>query len=280
MEREDGVNFRAGFNTLCMHKSAKNKKPVHTARENDVNLAFLRWNYPTGSKGFALEFAHLSLVRHPQRLMELYARAQYKSTKRLFGGSVMYHFFSYMAKMKHIKRWGLMRNTREENIQEHSLQTAMIAHALAIIKNTFFEGNVNAEHVMALAVYHEAGEVITGDLATPIKYFNPEIKKAYKQIEQIAEQKLLKMLPKELKGEFETLMSKREDDKECYAIVKAADKICAYLKCVEELSAGNMEFEKAKDAVAKKIAKIDMPEAAYFMDKFVPSFSLTLDELN
>ncbi len=192
----------------------------------------------------------------------------------------MYHFFSYMARMKHIKRWGLMRNTREENIQEHSLQTAMIAHALALIKNRMFGGNVNAERVLALAVYHEAGEVITGDLATPIKYFNPEIKTAYKQIERVAEEKLVDMLPKALKGDYESLILDRDAEGELYAIVKAADKICAYLKCVEELSAGNSEFEKAKNAIEKTIKEMDRPEVNYFMETFVPSFELTLDELN
>jgi 5'-deoxynucleotidase len=185
-----------------------------------------------------------------------------------------------MAKMKHIKRWGLMRNTREENIQEHSLQAAMIAHALAVIKNKLFKGNVDAERVMAVAVFHEAGEVITGDLATPIKYFTPEIKTAYKQIERVAEEKLLVMLPPEIKGEYESLILGREDDKEIYAIVKAADKICAYLKCVEEMSAGNKEFEKAQKTIRTAIKKLDMPEVKYFMDTFVPSFELTLDELN
>ncbi len=192
----------------------------------------------------------------------------------------MYHFFSYMARMKHIKRWGLMRNTREENIQEHSLQTAMIAHALALIKNRMFGGNVNAERVLALAVYHEAGEVITGDLATPIKYFNPEIKTAYKQIERVAEEKLVDMLPEALKGDYESLILDRDAESELYAIVKAADKICAYLKCVEELSAGNSEFEKAKNAIEKTIKEMDRPEVNYFMETFVPSFELTLDELN
>ncbi|MDD5018310.1 MAG: 5'-deoxynucleotidase [Eubacteriales bacterium] len=192
----------------------------------------------------------------------------------------MYHFFSYMAKMKHIKRWGLMRNTREENILEHSLQAAMIAHALAVIKNTLFGGNVDAAHVMTLAAYHEAGEVITGDLATPIKYFNPEIKKAYKEIESVAEHKLIGMLPEALRGEYEKLILHREDDAEAYALIKAADKICAYLKCVEELSAGNMEFKKAEAAILTAIEKIDRPEVAYFMETFVPSFKLTLDELN
>lgn len=192
----------------------------------------------------------------------------------------MYHFFSFMAKMKHIKRWGLMRNTRDENIQEHTLQAAMIAHALAVIKNALFGGNVNAEHVMAVAVFHEAGEVITGDLATPIKYFNPEIKTAYKQIEHVAEEKLMAMLPADIRGEYEKLILGREADREVYALVKAADKICAYLKCVEELSAGNREFEKAQKAIIAAIEKLDMPEVKYFMDMFVPSFELTLDELN
>jgi 5'-deoxynucleotidase len=198
----------------------------------------------------------------------------------MFGGNQMYHFFSFMAKMKHIKRWGLMRNTREENIQEHSLQTAMIAHALALIKNTYFDGSVDAEHVMAVAVFHEAGEVITGDLATPIKYYNPEIKQAYKQIERVAEQKLVGMLPDELRGEYSDLILNREADGEVYKIVKAADKICAYLKCVEEMSAGNKEFGKAKATLKKAIKKIDMKEVQFFMDNFVPSFDLTLDELN
>ena len=192
----------------------------------------------------------------------------------------MYHFFSYMAKMKHIKRWGLMRNTREENIQEHSLQTAMIAHALAVIRNTMFGGDIDAEHVMAAAVYHEAGEVITGDLATPIKYFNPEIKQAYKQIEQHAEQKLVKMIPQQMRGAYEKLILQREDDEQTYKLVKAADKICAYLKCIEEMSAGNREFEKAQATIKKALDASDIPEVKYFMETFVPSFELTLDELN
>ncbi len=191
----------------------------------------------------------------------------------------MSHFFSYMARMKHIKRWGLMRNTREENIQEHSLQAAMIAHALAVIKNRLFSGSVDTQRVMALAVYHEAGEVITGDLATPIKYFSPEIKTAYKEIESIAEQKLVSMLPKAVRDDFEALILHREQDAEAYALVKAADKICAYLKCVEELSAGNTEFTKAKKTIEKAISRMDRPEVKYFMATFVPSFSLTLDEM-
>ena len=155
----------------------------------------------------------------------------------------------------------------------------MIAHALALIKNRLFGGSVDAQRVMALAVYHEVGEVITGDLATPIKYFSPEIKNAYKQIEHIAEKKLIDMLPQILQSDYETLITHREDDAEAYALVKAADKICAYLKCLEELSAGNTEFAKAKKAISKAIDGMDRPEVKYFMDTFVPSFSLTLDEM-
>jgi len=190
------------------------------------------------------------------------------------------HFFAYMARMKHIKRWGLMRNTCEENIQEHSLQAAMIAHALAVIKNRFFDGNVDPERIATLAIYHEAGEVITGDLATPIKYFNPEIKKAYKDIESVAGRKLFDMLPNELKPDYESLLLNPMAETESYRIVKAADKLCAYIKCLEELKAGNKEFAKAKEAVEKAIRGLKMPEVKYFMDNFIESFNLTLDELN
>lgn len=190
------------------------------------------------------------------------------------------HFFAYMAKMKYIKRWGIMRNTVEENIQEHSLQAAMIAHALALIKNRMFEGRVNPERVMALAVYHEAGEVITGDLATPIKYFNPEISKEYKKIEAIAEDALWHMLPEKLQSDFEVLLKDQASEAEHYKIVKAADKICAYIKCVEEINTGNDGFKKARSTIAKTIKGLKMPEVDYFMETFIDSFSLTLDELN
>jgi 5'-deoxynucleotidase len=173
-----------------------------------------------------------------------------------------------------------MRNTCYENIQEHSLQVAMIAHGLAIIKNKLYGGQVNPERVLALAVFHEASEVITGDLATPIKYFNPEISKAYKKIERIAAQKLLNMLPDELKVEYTSLFFVEEVDAEHWRIVKAADKICAYLKCIEEIKAGNQEFSKAMNTVKSQIDKMDYPEVKYFIEHFVPSFSLTLDELN
>ena len=173
-----------------------------------------------------------------------------------------------------------MRNTKQENIQEHSLQVAMVAHILALINKKRFGGKVDIEKVVLLAVYHEASEVITGDLAAPIKYFNPKIKKAYKDIEKVACIRLLGMLPKEFQEDYRDLLIEDEHDKQAYIFVKAADKICAYLKCLEELKAGNQEFEKAGRALKTQIEEMGMPETDYFMENFAPSFSLTLDELN
>ncbi len=188
-----------------------------------------------------------------------------------------YHFFAYMARMKHIKRWGLMNNSKEENIQEHSLQVAMIAHALAVIRNEIFGGRVNAEHIMAIAAYHETSEVITGDLSTPIKYFNPRIKDAYKEIEKIADEKLLEMIPEELQPTYRRLITDHTEEE--YRLVKAADKICAYLKCVEETRSGNKEFSQAQRSIYQEIVKMQLPEVEYFMETFAPSFDLTLDEM-
>ncbi|MEN3004758.1 5'-deoxynucleotidase [Dehalobacterium formicoaceticum] len=192
----------------------------------------------------------------------------------------MHHFFAYLSRMKFIQRWGLMRNTRSENIQEHSLEVAMIAHALAIIKNRFFRGQVDPERVMALAVFHEVSEVITGDLATPIKYFNPEIENAYHKIEKVAKKKLINMLPQDLQDDYENLLFVQQEDWQNWRLVKAADKISAYLKCVEELKGGNQEFSKALKTIKVELDRLDLPEAAYFMKHFLPSYSLTLDELN
>lgn len=190
------------------------------------------------------------------------------------------HFFAYLSRMKFIQRWGLMRNIRAENIQEHSLQVAMIAHGLALIRNRMFAGELDPERVMTLAVYHEVGEVITGDLASPIKYFNPEIKRAYGEIEEVASQKLCDMVPAGLRGDYRPLLFREEADVENWKLVKAADKICAYVKCLEELKAGNQEFSKAKKAVEQDIEGLGLPEVRYFMERFVPSFTLTLDELD
>ncbi len=190
----------------------------------------------------------------------------------------MVNFYAYLSRMKHIKRWGLMRNTQEENIKEHSLDTAVIAHALALIGNEYFGKNYDAEHIMAIAVFHETGEVITGDLATPIKYYNPGIKAAYKEIEHIAEEKMLSMLPRELYPKYKELVCGGSDAER--KLVKAADKLCAYIKCVEEVKSGNQEFSKAKEKLERDVNAIELEEAEYFMKECIPGYALTLDELN
>lgn len=189
------------------------------------------------------------------------------------------HFFAHLSRLKLINRWPLMRNVRTENVSEHSLQVAFVAHALAIIKNKRFNGNVNPERIALLAMYHDASEVLTGDLPTPTKYYNPQITSEYKKIEKIAQHKLINMLPKELQDDFKTLI---DDDYYAEAeksIVKQADALCAYLKTIEELSAGNNEFRLAEQRLKKTLSERNTPEMDYFLDVFVPSFSLSLDEI-
>lgn len=181
--------------------------------------------------------------------------------------------------MKHITRWGLMRNTNMENIQEHSLQVSMIAHALAVIRNTFFNGTINPDRVAVLAIYHDSNETLTGDLPTPIKYSNPSIQKAYKDLEDISKDRLLTMLPDELKSTWKDILFYDETSEEG-KIVKAADRLSAYIKCLEEEKAGNSEFKNAAEATLEKIIAMNMPEVEYFMEYFIPGFKLTLDELN
>jgi len=190
----------------------------------------------------------------------------------------MYNFFAYLFRMKHIVRWGLMRNTEKENIKEHSFDAAMIAHALAIIGNTYYEKQHDAEHIMALAVFHEAGEVMTGDIATPIKYFNPEIKEAFKAVEDLAEDKIIGMLPEEMQQTYAPLI--KHGNAEEYKLVKAADKICAYIKCLEEEKSSNGEFAKAKINIEKELYASELPEVKHFLKHFIEGFKLTLDELN
>lgn len=193
--------------------------------------------------------------------------------------SQQYSFFAFLSRMRHIYRWSLMRNVASENIQEHSLQAAMIAHALAIIRNKYYNGSTDPEKVALLAIFHDANETITGDLPTPIKYYNPEISRAYKSIEAVSKEKLLSLLPEDLKEEYRKVLF-YDDESEEGKIIKAADRICAYIKCIEELKAGNGEFKKAEQAILKKIEEIDLPEVRYFMDHFIENFRLTLDELN
>ncbi|WP_019209319.1 5'-deoxynucleotidase [Yersinia massiliensis] len=192
----------------------------------------------------------------------------------------MSHFFAHLSRLKLINRWPLMRNVRTENVSEHSLQVAFVAHALAIIKNRKFNGNLNADRIALLAMYHDASEVITGDLPTPIKYYNPQIAHEYKKIEKVAQQKLIEMLPKELQHDFRCLLDEHYYSEEEKALVKQADALCAYLKCLEELSAGNNEFIQAKVRLEKTLAMRQSPEMDYFMEVFVPSFSLSLDEIS
>jgi 5'-deoxynucleotidase len=192
----------------------------------------------------------------------------------------MSHFFAYLSRMKFIRRWGLMHNTYPENIQEHSLRVAMVAHALAVIRNKLFAGKVDPQRTAVLALYHDAGEVLTGDLPAPVKYFNPEIKNAYKEIEAAAAGRLLRMIPETLAADYRGLLFAEEVDEEPRALVKGADKLCAYLKCLEETGAGNQEFAKAEKALRASVEELNLPEIRYFLNTFVPSFRLTLDELD
>ncbi len=189
-----------------------------------------------------------------------------------------YYFFPMIARMRYINRWGLMRNTFQENIQEHSHTVAVLAHALAVIENKYFGGQIDPGAVAVAALYHDASEILTGDMPTPIKYDNPDIQGAYKQVESVAEQKLLSMLPEDLRPDFEEAVTM--PDPEIYALVKAADKLSAYLKCVEEVKAGNAEFKKAKEQTYAALLQNACPALNYFMDHFLEGFELTLDELN
>lgn len=190
----------------------------------------------------------------------------------------MYNFYAFMDRMKYIRRWSLMRSVRDENIMEHSQQVAMLAHALALINNKIYNGNVDAEKCVAYAVYHECAEVLTGDLPTPIKYFNNSIHGAYKGLEDRALEKLLKTLPEELATEIAPYVRPDTGSGE-YKIVKAADRLAAYIKCLEEHRCGNTEFEKAKKSIEEDLRARRMPEIEYFMKNFIESFYLTLDEL-
>ena len=172
-----------------------------------------------------------------------------------------------------------MHNVHNENIQEHSLQVGQIAHSLAIIKNRLFGGDVNPDRVVTLAMYHDASEVITGDLPTPIKYFSPRIKDAYKEIEKIADERLFGMLPTEIKEDYSAIFFPVEAEKEHWQLVKAADKLSAYFKCLEELKAGNQEFREAEKVLKNTIIELEMPEVDWFVGRFVGSMQLTLDEL-
>lgn len=191
----------------------------------------------------------------------------------------MYSFFAYLDRMKYINRWSLMRSHDSENIMEHSAQVAMLAHALAVIGNTYFQKTHDAERIALLALFHETSEVITGDLPTPVKYYNPQIRDAYKAVEDVANEKLLAMLPDEMKGVYGGIIrADRQSDE--MKLVKCADKLSAYIKCLTELKSSNNEFKKAKNSIEKELAAMDSPELKYFMTNFVKPYTLTLDELD
>ena len=190
---------------------------------------------------------------------------------------MQYRFFAFLSRMRYIGRWGLMRNTFQENIQEHSHMVAVLAHGLALIRREILGGTADPNLCAAAALFHDASEILTGDLPTPIKYFNPDIKDAYKQVEHISCQKLLAMLPPELQNSYQPLLM--EEDPEVARIVKAADKLSAYIKCVEELKAGNQEFSSAARQTLQSLKAMELPELDYFMEHCLDSFSRNLDEL-
>ena len=187
------------------------------------------------------------------------------------------HFFAYISRMRYIPRWALMRNSFSENVQEHSHMVAVLAHALAVIRNEVFGGHVDAGAVAVAALYHDATEILTGDMPTPIKYYNPEINSSYRKVERVAADKLLSMLPPELEPTYRPIL--REEDEDVRRIVKAADKLSAYIKCVEELKAGNLEFKRAAEQTYRALADMRLPELDYFMAHCLDSFGVTLDEL-
>lgn len=186
-------------------------------------------------------------------------------------------FFALMSRMRYIARWGLMRNSLPENIQEHSHMVAVLAHSLALIGRDVFGKDTKPESCAATALYHDASEILTGDLPTPIKYHNPTIRDSYKEIERLASEKLLGFLPEELKASFAPLLIQEDEDTALY--VKAADKLSAYIKCIEERKAGNNEFLSAEAQILSLLRESPLPELHYFMEHFIPAFERTLDEL-
>lgn len=186
------------------------------------------------------------------------------------------NFYAVLSRMKYIKRWGLMRSTREENLSEHTLETAFIAHSLALIGNRRLGKNYDAGQAVLTALYHDATEIITGDLPTPVKYYNTEIKDVYKNIESVAGDRLLKMLPEDLREDYSPLI--HSENSEYHTLIKAADKLSAYIKCIEEENMGNNEFSVAASSTEKAIKALNCEEADIFLKEFIPAYRLTLDE--
>ncbi|MCH3973285.1 MAG: 5'-deoxynucleotidase [Oscillospiraceae bacterium] len=191
----------------------------------------------------------------------------------------MYHFFAKLSRMRYILRWGLMRNVRSENLCEHSWETAVLAHALATLRNRRFGGHVDAQRAALLALFHDAPEILTGDLPTPVKYAGSAIRTAYGKVETEAQKELLTLLPQDLQADYAPLL-KQDDpaDAELLPLVKAADKLSALIKCVNERSMGNTEFARAEESTRRTLTEMKLPEVDLFLREFLPSYSLTLDE--
>jgi Predicted hydrolases of HD superfamily len=191
-----------------------------------------------------------------------------------------YGFFAMMSRMKYIERWALMRNSLSENISEHSLEVSMLSHALAVIGNERLHKHNNAEKAALIGLYHDATEIITGDMPTPIKYYNETIQGAFKAVENAAADKLLGMLPEYMRDSYDSLFLPREEDADLWKLVKAADKLSALIKCIEEGKAGNSEFYRAEETIKDKLISMEMEEVDIFLEEFLPSYDKTLDELN
>lgn len=187
------------------------------------------------------------------------------------------NFFSMLFRMKYIDRWALMRNSRQETLTEHTLEVAVLAHALATIGNARCGKAYNADRAAVLGMFHDAHEILTGDMPTPVKYQNPAIETAFKGVEQAANDNLLSMLPEDLAGVYEPLL--QEQDEQLKPLVKAADKLSALIKCIEERKAGNLEFRMAEKSIRENLAALPLPELGIFMEEFLPAFERTLDEM-
>lgn len=189
-----------------------------------------------------------------------------------------YGFFALAFRQKYIKRWGLMKNATTESLSEHACEVAIVAHALALIGNKYFGGNYDPDRISTLSIYHDVPEVYTGDLPTPIKYFNRESKDNYSRIEEHAVSALLNKLPPELQDDYRSIFN-FDNDLQNKKLIKAADKICAYIKCLEEQRCGNGDFDSAAITIKKQLDSLDCPEAKWFIDNILPCFAMTLDEL-
>ncbi|MBP5165034.1 MAG: 5'-deoxynucleotidase [Lachnospiraceae bacterium] len=189
------------------------------------------------------------------------------------------NFFAMISRLKWIDRWALMKNSSNENLSEHSLEVAMIAHALCVIGNKRLGKNLNGERAALIGMYHDATEIITGDMPTPVKYYNDEIRHVYKDIEKEAQRRLISLLPADLSDEYESIFSPGEELSYEKKLVKGADKLSAYIKCIEEEKAGNREFLSAEEATLRSLKKMDLPEVDIFIEECIPGYRKTLDEL-